>query len=370
MLRRPLSVVVAFITACSSSDGSSGGAVTCVDVEVVVAASDYASSVVCGAPGCVVGNRSSGVDLGRDPQLTESNGRTFFLARDNDVVFELDARCGTPIARFSVRGLNGEMAANPHDVAVAKDGALVVALYNTPKLAILKDGASRTVDLASYDVDGNPQIESVRVIGDKAFVALERLDDRDRLLSKQPSQMLRIDVASGMVEAAVELAGRNPFNPMKELGGALFLAEPGNFDVADEPLAGIERFDTTTMTTKLLVPERELGASVTELAITERCGAAIVAGPIPNKNPTALVTFDPDTGRVIAPASAAVLGPTEGFDLQGLAWRDGSLYVGDRRSAAPAYRIHVFSKSDACSLHESRTIDLPRPPVALRAARK
>ena len=360
--------------ACSSdrSEAPSTSA-SCPGVEVVVAASDYASSTVCGAPGCVVGDRTTGFDLGKDPQLTESNGRTFFLARDNDLFFELDPRCGTPIARFSVNHLKSASgaSANPHDVAVAKDGSLVVALFNTPKLAILKDGQARTIDLSSYDADGNPEIESVRVIGDKAFVALERLTwENNQLLSKQPSQMLRIDVASGAVESVVELAGRNPFNPMKEHAGALFLAEPGSFNAAAEPLAGVERFDTATMTTKLLVQEKDLGGSVTEIAITDGCAAAIVAGPIPDVNPTALVTFDPVTGRVLSNATAPAFGPTPGFDLQGLAWKDGNLYVGDRRSAAPAYRIHVFSKSDACTLHELRTIDLPRPPVALRAARK
>ncbi|HEY8073396.1 MAG TPA: hypothetical protein VIF62_04790, partial [Labilithrix sp.] len=130
--------------------------------------------------------------------------------------------------------------------------------------------------------------------------------------------------------------------------------------------AGIERFDTTTSTPSLLVKEKDLGGSVAEVAVTSDCGAAIVAGPEPNVNPTSLVSFDPRTGAI---TGRAVLGPTPGYDLEGLAWRDGSLYVGDRRHVGDGYQVHVFDRSDGCILQQSRTIDLPQRPVALRPAR-
>ena len=91
--------------------------------------------------------------------------------------------------------------------------------------------------------------------------------------------MLRIDVATRKVEDAIVLADRNPFGPMTAHEDALYLAEPRNFDSADEPFAGIERFETDTRTTRLLVTEKDLGGSVAEVAVTDRCGVAIVAGP-------------------------------------------------------------------------------------------
>ncbi len=377
-------VLSSSIGACSSSvepTVASASAPACRDVELIVAASDLSSSVVCGAPPCELGPRTSGVDLGKDPQLTASNGRVFFLARDSDLVFELDPACGTPIARLSVHDEAAPSTVNPHDVAAAPDGSLWVALYNVPRIVIMKDGkVDGNIDLSAYDPDGNPQAEAISIASvdgvTKAFVTLERLDDRDTrpgfyLRSKQPSSMLRIDVASRTVEAVIELAGRNPFNPMAEHGGALFLAEPGNFDADDEPLAGIERFDTRTSTTRLLVTEKDLGGSVSEIAVTDGCGAAIVAGPAPNENPTSLVTFDPATGRVVTTAASAVLGPTPGYDLWGLAWRDDALYVGDRRREGPGYRVHVFEREPGtCMLHAAaRSIALPQKPVALRRAR-
>lgn len=373
LVAAPLGIVAA---ACASSEPEAAPAAACESVELLVAASDYSSSVVCGAPRCELGPRTSGIDLGKDPQLTMSGGRAFFLARDNELVFELDPACGTATARYSVHEAGATRAANPHDVAVAPDGTLWVVLYNRPEILVLRGGEIvAKIPLGSYDADGNPQADAIRIVDvggvPKAFVTLERLDDADLLRSKQPSQMLRIDVATRAVEAAVELAGRNPFNPMHEIDGALYLAEPGNFDAADEALAGIERFDTRTGATRLLVPERELGGSVSDIAVAPGCGVAIVAGPIPNVNPTSLVTFDPATGKVLSAASAPILGPTPGYDLQGLAWRGDSLYVGDRRARAKGYEVHVFEREPGtCTLRPaSRTIELPQRPVALRAAR-
>jgi hypothetical protein len=333
---------------------------------VVVAASDYSSSRVGAAP---AGSDQfvTGLDLGKDPALAWSAGRVFFLARDDDLVFELDPSCGTPIGRFSVHDLAPPTRpANPHDLAVGPDGTIFLALYDTGKIALVKDGAiTGAIDTSTFDGDGNPEAESVRVVGGTAFVALERLDAD--LKPTQPSMMLRVDVASRAALGTTQLVGRNPFGAMAEDGGMLWLAEPGDFDLGAEPDAGIERFDTQTLASSLVVREQDLGASVAEVAVTSDCGAAIVAGPEKNVNPTSLVSFDPRSGAI---TGRAVLGPTPGYDLQGLAWRDGTLYVGDRRDVAGGFVVHVFEHGGGCVLRESaRTITLPQRPVALRPAR-
>lgn len=373
-------VLASLSSGACGSDSPATVAVNCDGVELLVAASDYSESMLCGAPTrCERGPSTVSPELGKDPQLSISGGRAFFLARDNDRIYEVDPVCGYATDRYSIEIEGARGLTNPQDVAVAADGSLFVTLFNVPRVAIMKGGkVDGTIDLSTYDrLDGNPQANAIRIVDvggvPKAFVTLGVLDDSDGqrfFTSKRPSLMLRIDVASRKVEASIELAGRNPFNTMAQQGDLLFFAEPGNFDSDTDDFAGIERFDTATSTTRLLVRERDLGGSVSEVAVTDACGVAIVAGLAP-ANPTALVTFDPASGQVLASIRAPLLGPTSGYDLQGLAWRGNSLFVGDRRRGGAGYPVHVFDRDPGtCNLRPAtRTIAVPQRPVALRPAR-
>lgn len=379
---RSVSCVLAFaaVVGACASEPSAPVAPACDAVELVVSASDYTYNVICGAPGCEKTPATTGSDLGQGATLSSSNGRTFLVAWLTNRLYEVDPRCGVPTKRIDLASVllvprgDRRVAPNPHDAAAAPDGTVWSTFYDRGTIGIVEAGGEiAELDLASHDEDGNPQPEAIAIVdlgaGPKAFVALEVLDDAAQLSSRRPSKMLRIDVATRAVEAVVELAGRNPFNPMQRLDRMLFLAEPGNFDTLDEPLAGIERFDTTTSTTRLLVPERDLGGSVSQVAVTEGCGAAIVAGP-GTQNPTALATFDPSTGAVLTTYAAPTFGPTSGYDLVGLAWRGDLLYVGDRRPIAGGYPVRVFRRAGpGCALVDTgRTILLPEAPIALLPA--
>lgn len=373
---RPFAALaVTTIAACGSS---SAPPATCGDFQALLAASDYSSSGVgaIGVDGAVT--MRIAVDLGTDPALATSGGRTFFVDRLGDAIFEIDPRCGTPSTKWSTSDARRRGTTNPQDVAVAADGALWVPRYNEPSLAILepRSDVARTIDLSSYDDDGNPNASAIAIPDGsaKAFVALQRLDDTDPMLrSTRPSQMLRVDVAAATVETVITFEGRNPFGQMTPYAGALFVAMPGNFSAKDEYDAGIERFDTAKSTTHLLVRERDLGGSVVEVAVTDGCGAAIVADES-TANRTSLVTFDPASGAVLASASKPLLA-TDGFDLRALAWvtpPGGApvLLVGDRRPAARGYAVHVFDRTDACTLHvRPDVIFAPAKPIALRAIR-
>jgi streptogramin lyase len=335
-------------------------------------ASDYSSSAVgalalSGVATSVVGR----VDLGADPALSVSRGRVFFVARDTDALFELDPTCGMPIQELHVHPASHPGSSDPQDVAVARDGSLWVALFDVPEVVILSPSGepAGTIDLSPYDGDGNPNASAIAIVdtpaGEKAFVALGRLNDTADYASQQPSWMLRVDVATATVETHTVLAGRNPFGAMQNDDGVLWLAEPGNFDDANETQAGVERFDTSTSTSALVLLETDLGGSVSEVSVSGGCGVAIVADATANVNATSLALFDPTTGDALVPASASPLA-TAGFDLEGLAWSDGVLLVGDRRRASSGYPVHVFD--GACApVERADAIVLPLPPIALSA---
>ncbi len=366
-------ILAASLAACGTEPPPPRPPQACGGSDALVALSDYASSEV-GVVSLDGGKSVSApyVDLGKDPALAVSRGRAFYVARLEGTVFELDA-CGKPKAQTFLNDPARKVAANPQDVAVAPDGALWVPRYNLGDLAVVQGGSTTSIPLSSYDADGNPQPSAIRIVdtaaGPKAFVTLERLDDADQLRSKQPSQMLRIDVATRAVEAVVTLAGRNPFNTIVEDDGGLFLAMPGNFAEANEAEAGVERFDVATGTTRLLVREADLGASVAEVTVRGRCGVAILADATPTVNRTSLATFDVQTGAVL---DKAVIGPSETFDkgLRGLAWTAGGrvLLVGDRARQPAGYPIHAFEKVDACTLHAlPDTIFVGQKPVSVRS---
>jgi len=370
-------LAAALVVGCGSSAGppptAAGDAAACAPSDALWVASDYSSSGVGslsldGSVRSTVGR----VDLGADPALAVSRGRAFYVARDEDIVFEIDPACGTPKSRLDVHVATHTGSSDPYDVGVAQDGSLWVPLFDVPAILVLApDGAvTQTIDLSAYDSDGNPDAMGIAIVdtpaGEKAFVPLDRLTGPD-LTSEQPSWMLRVDVATRTVETHVALGGRNPFGMVVD-GAVLWLAEPGNFDDATEPLAGVERFDTSTSTTALVARETDLGGSVSEVGVSGGCGVAIVADAT-TANATSLVTFDSQSGAPILPASQSPLA-TAGFALEGLDWIAGALVVGDRRRAPAGYPVHVFEASPACALTE-RTDDvfLPLPPVSVRVVR-
>ena len=374
----PSTTLLAARTACaglllgcgSAAAPGSTSTPTCGASDALWVASDYSSSAV-GAL-ALSGNVTSTVgrvDLGADPALSVSRGRAFFVARDTDTVFELDPTCGTPTRQFNVHQASFAGSSDPQDVAAASDGSLWVPLFDVPEVVILSPSGdlAGSIDLSSYDGDGNPNASSIAIVdtpaGEKAFVALGRLDDAADFASEQPSWMLRVDVATATVEAHVVLAGRNPFGVMQNDDGILWLAEPGNFDDATESDAGVERFDTSNSTTALVAPETALGGSVAQVSVSAGCGAAIVADATLHVNAESLALFDPATGQVLAPASASPLA-TGGFDLEGLSWSSGALLVGDRRRVSSGYPVHVFD--GACApVQRADGVFLPLPPIAV-----
>jgi hypothetical protein len=124
------------------------------------------------------------VNLGADPALAVSAGRAFYVARDEDAIFELDSQCGTPTQQWNVHQAYHPGTSNPQDVGVARDGSLWIPLYNVPTLLVISSSGAvlHTIDLSSYDADGNPQAMGIAIVmtpaGEKAFVPLQRLNDQ------------------------------------------------------------------------------------------------------------------------------------------------------------------------------------------------
>jgi hypothetical protein len=359
-------------TSCVSTS-----AAACPDVFALVAASsDYSSSGLGAlATSACESSFTSGLALGGDPALSSSNGHTFWVDREGQYasIYPLD-ECGRPHGRMQLGSESG-VALDPQDVAVDSSCALWIPYYAVPRLEQRSaDGTVlHTVDLSSYDSDGNPNASSASWVstsrGEEIFVTLENLDSEEMPMPEAFSQMLVVDVATAQPISVAKLAGKNPFGLTKIAGSHLYLAEPGSFSAIGEAAAGVERFDPESRSGTLVATESALGGSVLEVAVSsdETCAAAIIADPS-SENRTTLVQFDLTSGQV----TATLVPQTTGFDLDGLAWvqDDTRLLVGDRSGDGPSYAVHAFSRGSGCALtEEPDAIFVPQAPLAFHAVK-
>lgn len=359
--------LVPLVFACSSTPATP----PCGADATLVVLSDYQSSesgafvLPAGAPALF-----SGSELGGDPVLATSAGRSFFVARDRGTFFELDA-CGKAIASFSAIAPGDPAYVDPYDVAVLGDGSLFVPRFETGTQLVLEaNGAVRgVIDLSMLGADGVPNASAAVALPalgpSKALVLLDRLEHvKPYPLATQTALAVLVDATTLTVGKTIDLGARNPFGRLVDDGaGSLWVAAAGNFASATEQDAGIVRIDPTTLSPALMVAEPALEGSATEVAVRGGCGVAIVADAS-SDNRTSVVGFDPVGGTV-----TLVMGPTPGFDLRGLAWTVNAdrLLVGDRRSVAgKGFAAHVFARSGSCDLSPVEDVYFPLPPIAFR----
>jgi hypothetical protein len=319
---------------------------TCTGSVIVLAeAPDYSASTL-GTIDLVAGVatlQKSNVVL-QDPVLATSALRNFVISRKGEAIYEID-HCGSANSnQFSALAPGETGDVDPQDVAVAKNGNLWITRLLVPSL-LVTGAPLTTIDMSAFDSDGNPDMKSVDIIGDQAFVTLERLNPYPE--SHQASQIAVLDTNTTKLVKTITLAGHNPTMTVVK-NGLLWLAEPGNYSDAGESAAGVEAIDPSSMTTSIMIPETTFGASVSEIAVSSNCGAAITADATPTVNATSLVTFALDGSKVSPPALS-----TPGFSLRGLLWTNEApprLLVGDATNSGGTFYVHVFSADAACVL--------------------
>jgi hypothetical protein len=239
-------------------------------------------------------------------------------------------------------------ASNPHDVAIVGPRKAYVTRYNRPELWIVDPTPSPscagfrrgTIDLSPWaDADGLPEMDQLLVVGDRAFVLLERLDRGNGYQPVGKSLLLVIDTTTDQVVGSVKLAGANAFSASpgmrREPGtGAILISSAGNIYRTGD--GGIERVDPGTLTTSgFFVTEDALGGNVTDFVVVSATkGYAIVLDQALQNR---LVAFDPTTGtltrRVFASPqylSSVVAAP------------DGMIWLADRALTGAGPGIRIF----------------------------
>ena len=225
-----------------------------------------------------------------DSVVRSSAGRVFVLDRfRGSSVVELDAEGDLePLWGCSVGA-----GSNPHDIAVASDEKAYVSRYDAVSLAVIdpSKGPGCTgfvtghIDLSPYaDADGVPEMDQMLLLGDKLFVAIQRLDRKAFFRPAANGALVVIDTVTDEVMDVIELSIENPFVESKGLvylpqNDRIYVGGPGDLftDLED---GGIEIINPATMSSEgVAMTGAELGGDLTDFSLlgTGR-GFAVVAG--------------------------------------------------------------------------------------------
>jgi DNA-binding beta-propeller fold protein YncE len=282
-------------------------------------------------------------------------GRVYIVNRfgaDNIQVLDPSANFATRIQCSTGSG------SNPNDIAFASATKAYVPLFARAQLLVVNPSAAAdcggfvrgSIDLSAFaDSDGIPDMSQAAVVGDRAYVSVQRLAN---FVPAARGALIEIDTTNDTVVKEIELTGQNPFAQTKGLtvrGGALFVSEIGSFGVND---GGLERVDLGTATPSgFLISEAEIGGDITDFVlVTDQTGYAILSKA---DFTTAVVAFDLDRRA----ATATLLSGGNFADIE-LSPR-GELFVSDR--SVDHAGVRIFHASDNSEV-TAAPINLGLPP--------
>ncbi len=278
-----------------------------------------------------------------------------------DSVLVLDACNGySVVTEFSVG--NGS---NPRDIEVVSPTKAYVTRYEETRLWIVNPITGTMlgdIDLAAFaDADGIPEMDQMAVVGDRLFVAIQRVDRNGGFVPAGGSALVVIDINTDQVIDAdpisvgtvdpLLMATQNPIWRLSYVPALrrLMSVNVGNFVDFD---GGVEVINPFTLISEgLLVDESTLGGDVLDAVIvSETLGYAIISEL---DFDTCVKSFNPTTGLLVQnPVACAV-----GFQYSDLELTEGKLFVTDRTPSAPG--VLVFDALTGSSLAGPISTGLP-----------
>jgi hypothetical protein len=220
------------------------------------------------------------------------------------------------------------------------------------------------VSLAAFDdPDGLPEAADMVLVGNRAFVAVQRLDRDAGFTAAHPSFLAVIDCTTDQLVdvdpqtpgvQGVPLTGRNPFGELQydAVRERIVVPEAGNFGALD---GGVEFVDPVTLQAEgFFVTEAQLGGDLSGVRLWTDCSGWAIVNDATYR--TKLVRFDRCTGQVLGtPWQSA------GFDLGDLEidFVRGQVLVGDRDFLLPGVRIFAAATGAQVTTFP---IDLGLPP--------
>jgi hypothetical protein len=258
---------------------------TIAEPGLMVVTSDYQTGSIAYLPPDSQTPQVNLLAIHPDAGIRYRDGRVYVINRlgqDNILVLDPGNLAVMPALQFSVG--NGT---NPQDIEFASPAKAYVTRYESTRVLVVdpRDGRELgEIDLAAFaDTDGLPEMGEMAIVGQRLYVACQRLDRNTTwgpaddsylaVVDTRTDELVDTDQATPGVQG-IKLAGANP-NTLIAVGRQIVVAGSGAFG---DRAGGIEVIDTdTSASSGLLVTEDELGGDITGLAMVSAIrGYAVV----------------------------------------------------------------------------------------------
>jgi glutamine cyclotransferase len=243
-------------------------------------------------------------------------------------------------------GPNLRLGTNIKSMAAVSATKAYITQWQSAELVVVNptDGTvTGSIDLSAYktyagsdSAEPYPYMDVVKVYGDKAYVACQRLRmvDGGTYTSWVPadtSLIVVIDVNTDAVLDAIRLQGKNP-TAMEAIGSRLFVACAGNFYVDDGCIEAVDLTSDSSLGT--VVTEAALGGDIEKLTVVAASKAYVTVMPqSATSYANQLVEFNPTTGAVVGPV------PRIGNAFGGAVYDGNLLYVADQSTTKPGIMV-------------------------------
>lgn len=317
---------------------------------VIVTTSDYANGNVAVIS---TDDFSSDVDLlsiFSDNAVTCHDGSVYFLERDG----------ADNITRFDDASVSADhvvyqeeigTSVNIHQIAVISKTKAYVTQYGDNKIAIIdpSDGnvtgsISLSHDRFIHNGEEVPYMSSAMVVGDKAYIALQRLKTFQGDWGPYPDigdstgMIVVIDTDSDEIIEEITLKKGNPA-AMDTCDDYLYVSSTGSW--SDQTDGGIEKINCSNDRNEgVVVKEEKFGGDITSIVMISASQAYVAVGMYDDDYnfSTVVKECDPSAGSV----DAMIESVKDAFG--GMAYDGTNLYIGDRSATDPG--VVVIDPSD------------------------
>ena len=257
---------------------------------------------------------------------------------------------------------------NPQDIAFASGKKAFISRYGNSALRIVKPRSGSklgSVELAAYaDADGLPEPAKMLVVGDRLFVALQRLDSAAWYVPTDKSTIAVINTTDNSVVATVDLATTNPVTDLlyDDVASKVYVGCAGEWKFNDVTAdGGVESisvdFLTDTYTADgVVIDEATLGGDIGSMVMVadDQFYAIVSDASFTNY----LIRFDPTNPG----AGVTVVWTTFSYIPAIAVNANEYIFVADTDFVEPGVRVWDSTTDTEIT---TEPIDVGMPPVAL-----